>query len=124
MTGLPTNDSCYVAYSDNYLNIRVKALGNYTFPNVSPNGSIMVYDGKMMPYIAPLKIQNQVVESSQYILASFVEMGNHIESNRTFGDVVIKDGAELILEAKGKSILNGGVKIEKGAKFSINKASY
>lgn len=52
------------------------------------------------------------------------KFNNHIESNRTFGDVVIKDGAELILEAKGKSILNGGVKIEKGAKFSINKASY
>lgn len=124
VTGLPLGDSCYVAYSNNLNNEYVKTLGSYTFSHVNPNGCIMVYNSKTLPFIAPLKIQNESICKSQYILASSSDFGKHIDTNRTFGDVIVKNGVEYTLEAKGKTVLHEGFKVENGAKFSVIHASY
>ena len=84
----------------------------------------MVYNSKTLPFIAPLKIQNESICKSQYILASSSDFGKHIDTNRTFGDVIVKKGVEYTLEAKGKTVLHEGFKVENGAKFSVIHASY
>lgn len=122
--GLPLSDSCYVAYFDGANNLCVRALGTHTFSNVNPNACIMVYNEKSLPAIAPLKVQNQTILKSQYVLTSSAEYGNCVDTGRECGNVVVKSGVDYELEAKGKTILRGGFKVESGAKFCVLKSSY
>ncbi len=124
ISGLPTDDSCYVAYSSDSRHLCVKALGEHTFRSVSPNACIMVYDTNKLPFIAPLAVQNTNISKSQYILASTATFGSHVDSGRTSGDVVVKSGAEYEIEAKGKVILQSGFRVEQGAKFGTFKAEF
>jgi hypothetical protein len=56
---------------------------------------------------------------SQYVIASDVTAGHFVDSNRTPGDVTIKNGVEYEIEASGTVTLQGGFSVEKGATFAV-----
>ena len=58
------------------------------------------------------------------MIANDVVAGNHIDSNRTYGDVTVKSGVEYEIEASGTVRLEDGFIVEKGATFAVYPASY
>ena len=92
--------------------------------DVNPNSTVMVYSHNYILYIAPLVLQNTDLDQSQYVIASEVLAGRQVDSNRTNGDVTVKEGAEYEIEAAGEVKLAGGFSVEKGAAFAIRPASF
>lgn len=91
--------------------------GNCTFNNISPNGCIMVYRHNYLPYIAPLILQNETVENDQYVIATSLTAGNHVDTNRTSGDFIIPSGKQFEVEYSDKVVLAPGFKVNKGGVF-------
>ena len=119
-------DSVIVAYctNDHKQKRTVAYSGSVSFNGISPNSTIMVYKKNFIPYIAPLLLQNITLSNSQYIIASSIKAGNHIDSNRRSGDVVIPDGVEYEIEYTDSVLLDRGFKVEKGAAFSVYPSDY
>ena len=85
-----------------------------------PNSTIMLYKHNHIPYIAPLKLQNEMIEDSRYIIANDVIAGNSIDTNnRTSGDLIVTSGVEFEIESSGTITLEDGFKVEKGATFAV-----
>jgi hypothetical protein len=100
------------------------ATGSITINNVNPNSTVMAYRHNYLPYIAPLYLQNERVERSQYVIANDVFAGRNVDSNRTEGDLTIAEGSEYEIETKGQVLLAPGFKVEKGALFSVTQSDY
>ena len=66
-----------------------------------------------------LELQNVSLTNSQYIVASDVTCGKQVNTGRSFGDVIVKDGVEYEIEASGTVTLEDGFKVEKGATFAV-----
>ena len=86
---------------------------------ISSNSSIMVYNENMVPYIAPLVVQNQTYNKSLYIFASSVYMGNNVNANCEPGDVVIASGIDIVLDASEEVVLGPGFIINSNASLTI-----
>ena len=95
--------------------------GYCQFTDVDPNGTIVVTHQNYIPYIAPTIVQNSTIENSQYVIATSYKAGNHVDSNRTAGDVTIPSGVEYEIESV---TLSPGFKVEKGALFSAFPRDY
>ena len=97
-----------------------------SFNRISPNSTIMLYKHNYIPYIVPMSLQNEVLNKSQYVIASDVTAGYSIDNNRnrTPGDVIVKNGVEYEVEASGTVTLQDGFKVEKGATFAVYPASF
>ena len=95
-----------------------------TLTDVSPNGTIMLYKRDYIPYIAPMVLQNVTLRNSQYVIATDVTAGRSVDSGRTNGNVTVQQGAEYEIEASGKVTLAGGFKVERGAYFTVQKATF
>lgn len=85
----------------------------------SPNSSILIKSDGMIPWIAPLKIQNTTLQNSQYVFASDFSIGKDVDANRTEGNVVIASGAEYEVEATGDVLIGDGTIISGGATLRI-----
>lgn len=120
---------------------------NITFANASPNSIVTVYKNNAIPYVAPLYLQNDTLDASQYFQVNDIHIGKAVDTNRTEGNVVIesgtltfesngdvwigdgliiKEGATLIIKNTGKAILSGGLvegsgtlRIEAGEEIEI-----
>jgi hypothetical protein len=90
-----------------------------TFNNVSPNSSIMVYQHNRIPYIAPLYLQNETINYSQYVFASTLSAGRNVDSNRTSGNIVFASGVNYEVEATGNVSLGSGLIVKNGATLKI-----
>ena len=90
-----------------------------TISNISPNCLVMLHKHNMIPYIAPLVMQNETLKNSQYVIASDVTAGRSVDSDRTYGDVTVKSGIEYEIEASGTVTLEDGFNVEKGATFAV-----
>ena len=86
---------------------------------ISSNSSVMVYNENMVPYIAPLVVQNQTYNKSLYIFASTVYMGNNVNVNCEPGDVVIASGIDIVLDASEEVVLGPGFIINSNASLTI-----
>ena len=95
-----------------------------TLNNVSPNCMVMLHKHNMIPFIAPLMLQNVDLGTSQYVIASDVTAGRSVDSGRTNGDVNVKSGIEYEIEASGTVTLEGGFSVEKGATFAVYPSSF
>lgn len=116
-----------VAYHSNDGNtgsVTSTSSGTVNLNNVSPNSTIMLYKHNVIPYIAPLVLQNTLLENSQYVIATDVTAGRSVDSGRTNGNVTVQQGAEYEIEASGKVTLAGGFKVERGAYFTVQKATF
>jgi hypothetical protein len=80
---------------------------------------IIVKNPFKIPYIAPLDIQNAIIDNSQYVIADNVAIGQRIDPNRTFGDVIVSNGIEYEIEASGNVVIEDGFIVEKGAMFAV-----
>ena len=79
----------------------------------------MLYRHNHIPYIAPLELQNVTLAKSQYVIASDVRCGSQVNTVRSVGDVIVRDGVEYEIEASGTVILEGGFIVQKGAEFAV-----
>ena len=124
ITGI-NKDSTIVSYCDNAGGIRKKtASSTVTFSNVSPNGSLMLYRHNSIPYIAPMVLQNAILNESQYVVASDVTAGTSVDGIRSRGDVIVKSGVEYEIEASGTVTLCDGFEVEQGATFSVIPSTF
>ena len=116
-----SNSAIVACYSNNgKLRKTTTSSDSIVFNGMSPNSTVMVYKHNYIPYIAPLLLQNVELGNSQYVIASDVIAGNTIDSsNRSPGDVTVKNGIEYEIEASGTVTLQDGFKVEKGATFAI-----
>lgn len=94
------------------------------FNDVPPNSSIMLYKHNYIPYIAPLVLQNTILNNTQYIIATDVTAGYYVDTNRTPGNVTVVNGIEYEIEASGTVTLQSGFSVEKGATFSVYPSSF
>ena len=77
-----------------------------------------------MPLVYNVSEGNIYVQNENYALVrelvgNNVYIGSNVTNTQPNGNVTIKSGAELNINAKGKTIINKGVVIEKGAKVYI-----
>ena len=64
-------------------------------------------------------MQNEKYALVREIIGDNVYIGSNVTDAQPRGNVTIKSEAEMNIDAKGKTILNKGVVIEKGAKAHI-----
>lgn len=64
-------------------------------------------------------VQNENYALVRKLVGNNIYIGSDVTSTKSQGDVVVKSGAELNIDAKGKTIINNGFKIEQGAKIII-----
>lgn len=64
-------------------------------------------------------IQNENYALVREMIGNNIYIGSEVTTTKPFGNVTIKSEAELNVDAKGKTILNKGTLIEKGAKVYI-----
>ncbi|MBR5169664.1 MAG: hypothetical protein IKW85_03760 [Muribaculaceae bacterium] len=119
-------DSTIIGYYSTFGSYRMKTIksSSVTIKNASPNRPIMVYEHGHIPYIVPMFLQNLNLNESQYVFASDVVAGSSVDSGRTSGDVIVKNGVEYEIEASGTVTLQDGFKVEKGAFFAVYPSSY
>ena len=119
-------DHAYVAYCslDNKSILKQASSSSMVFDHISPNGTIMVYKHNYIPLIAPLEIQNCNINTSNYIIANDVSIGNNVNSHRTTGNVTINSGVNFEIEASGTVTLSGGFNVEPGATFTVYPSSF
>ncbi len=104
--------------------LQVSGSKKTTLSGISPNSSIMVFSEYRIPYIAPLLLQNFVIKKSEYVIASDVIAGTAIDSIRTYGDVIVKNGVEYEIESFGTVTLEDGFQVEKGATFAVYPSDF
>ena len=118
-------DLTYIGISDGTIQVMDSTVNNrLTITGINPNSTIMVYQHNYLPYIAPLFLQNERVERSQYVIANDVYAGRNVDTNRTAGDLIIAEGSEYEIETKGQVVLGPGFMVEKGALFSVTQSDY
>ena len=118
-------DSCkiVVCTPDGEIHQRVTGVsGWHNFPGVSPNSAVMIYHHNMIPYIAPLVVQNQTYTKSQYLLASTVQMGKYVNEFCDYGNVVFDSGVDFVIDASDDVYLGTGVIVNPGATVTVKSA--
>ena len=117
-------DSTIVAYYSNDSIFR-QTVNSYSVSlNCTPNASVMIYRHNCIPYIIPTVFQNVNLYGSKYMIAGDFMAGNSVDTNRTSGDVIVKQGANYEIEAAGTTRRCGGFQVEPGASFSIIPSSF
>lgn len=115
-----SNDSTFVAVSNPSLAINDTIIaGTTTFSNVSPNSCVMIYRHNAIPYIAPLLLQNDTVQYKYYYIVNTASLGANIDSNRSAGNYVLDNGANLTIEAFGDVELHPGFIMNSGSSLKI-----
>lgn len=126
ITGLVV-DSTIVAICGNRISDKLitKTVSDFsvTFNRVSANSNVTLYKHNYIPYFAPLLLQN-VNLCSQYVIASDVTAGYSIDSNRSYGNVIIPQDVEYEIEASGVVRLEDGFSVAKGATFAVYPSSF
>lgn len=124
ISGIDKNGITITTLSNNGRITKNLVSSDTTIVGISPNSSIMICKHNFIPYIAQLKLQNTNLNNSQYVLASEVIAGDHVDSIRTNGEVTVKSGVEYEIEASGTVTLEDGFNVEKGATFAIYPACF
>ena len=134
-------------YENGVINIDTRTIEDYTVTLFSQTDSSyfkkVTVDGKVvtisdvpssfvmsinkhnyMPLVYNVSEGNIYVQNENYALVrelvgKDVYIGSNVTNTQPNGNVTIKSGAELNINAKGKTIINKGVVIEKGAKVYI-----
>ena len=119
VSGINTTSATVACYSNDGNWRKTNPLTRVSFTGISPNSTVMVYKHNYIPYIAPLLLQNIDLRVPQYVIASDVIAGNAIDSNRTPGNVTVKNGIEYEIEVSGTVTLQDGFNVEKGATFAV-----
>lgn len=98
---------------------KIGSANNGTYFSNSPNSHVVIYRHNMIPYFAPICIQNETINSSQYLFANTVNIGMNADSNRTSGYVIFDSNADWTIEASEDVILGSGLILNPGASLTI-----
>ncbi len=72
----------------------------YSLNDVSPNSVVTVYRHNAIPYIAPLRWQNDTIAGTRYFVVHDVTMGEAADTGRSTGELVFSGGT-VTLESYG-----------------------
>ena len=64
-------------------------------------------------------VQNENYALVRKLTGNNVYIGSDVTNTKPQGNVVVKSGAELSIDAKSKTVINNGFKVEQGAKIII-----
>ena len=64
-------------------------------------------------------VQNENYALVRKLVGNNVYIGSDVTNTKPQGNVVVKSGAELSIDAKSKTVINNGFKVEQGAKIII-----
>ena len=78
----------------------------------SGNGSIVSYTNNVY-------IQNQTISKNTYVSGKNIYAGNSVTATKSKGDVVVKSGSLLVLDASNDVVLNTGFEVPLGATLEI-----
>jgi hypothetical protein len=124
VTGVPIGSKMSYCGNDGSLGLVKATSSTISLSHVDANSSVMLYKHNMIPYFAPLVLQNTSLDNSQYVIASDVLAGRTVDTGRTSGDVTVSSGVDYEIEATGQVKIMGGFKVELGARFSITPSEY
>ncbi len=114
-------DSCVVAIygTDGSVKKQIITGDIATISDVSPNSSLMLYRKNTIPFFAPIAIQNTIINSSVSFRTSTASLGNSIDVNRLPGDVIFDNGADFTIYASDDVLIDSGVIVKSGATLTI-----
>ena len=64
-------------------------------------------------------MQNENYALVRKLTGNNVYIGSDVTNTKPQGNVTVKSGAELSIDAKSKTVINNGFKVEQGAKIII-----
>lgn len=76
-------------------------------------------NGTIATYANNTYIQNQTISKSSYISGNNIYTGNSVTTTKTKGDVVVKSGISLVLDAGNDVLLDKGFLLGSGAQLEI-----
>lgn len=95
-----------------------KAVGSTTF-SASPNSHVVIYRHNMIPYLAPLMIQNETINVPWHYFTSSVNIGSNADSNRASGAVIFDYNANCKIDASEDVTLGPNLTLKSGATLTI-----
>ena len=114
------NGCTVVACTPNGFCISKRATTNsVSFTNVSPNSHIVIYRHNMLPYLAPIQIQDEIINNSLHYFADVVNIGTFAYPDRESGNVILDSNADVVIEALGDVTLGPGLILNSGASLAI-----
>lgn len=114
------NGCTVVACSTNGMCVpKIATSNNVSFTNVSPNSHIVIYKHNMLPYLAPIQIQDEIINNSLHYFANMVNIGTFAYPERESGNVILGSNADVVIEALGDVTLGPGLILNSGASLAI-----
>lgn len=119
-------DDCVIALTSqdggkSYFSLSKK--GNYyTFHDVDVPFYVTVTKQNYVPYLYPAEdvyIQNETFTDDAQIEGGNVYVGHDVTTSSPEGDVVVKSGAKLVIDADGEVLIKNGFTCEAGAVLEI-----
>jgi hypothetical protein len=93
---------------------------SHTFTNVPELYYATIDKHNKIPYTrnpTSVLIQNETLNSYGYLSCQTVSAGYSVDPNKTYGNVLIEDGASITFDATGDILLDNGFEVELGATF-------
>ncbi len=119
ITGMPHNKKFITISSPSESKRITVYTTNHTITDVDPNSNIMINHRQYIPYIAPLLVQNCEYDQSGYTITDRFIAGNHVDENRTYGNVTVPSGTTCEVEVLKDARLYPGFKVKNGSVFKI-----
>lgn len=114
---------CLMSATDNGRNFYqvVENVSTYTFQNVTKPYIFTITKHNYIPYLSTTDIflQNEILSSESYIKGYNIKAGNNVTTTKPVGPVLIKNTANVILDADKEILLDKGFEVEKGAYFEV-----
>ena len=113
--------STYIAVKGLFGNnsVSIKQGQSTTFSTLPQNYVVTLYKHDYIPYVLPIYLQNESVVVNAYILGSTFFLGETVNKIRPKGEITIKSGSKIILDATEEVTLDSGTSIELGAEFEV-----
>lgn len=119
ITGMPHNKKFITISSPSESKRITVYTTSHTITDVDPNSNIMINHRQYIPYIAPLIVQNCEYDQSGYTITDRFIAGNHVDENRTYGNVTVPSGTTCEVEVLKDARLYPGFKVKNGSVFKI-----
>lgn len=89
------------------------------FTNTTCGSSISkTGNGSIIDYSQDVYIQNETIGTNRYIGGKNIYVGNHVDTNQTYGDVLINNGANVIIDCKNITF-DSGFECAAGSSFEV-----
>ncbi len=98
-------------------------VSNAIFTNVSCPYYVTITKHNYIPYQYPedVYIQNFTFNHDAYVVGRNIYVGNNVKPSSTQGDVIIKNGVNVIFEAKQNVNFDSGFETELGGTFEVHQ---